>query len=113
MDNVHLVTCYTNEEKENKCVGVFYEKEDGLYHLRIESNDVEVYRNYKNLKIINCDYNNQSYFLFEIAMTNWGCVVGTATYFVEYDVYKHGIGINCFDIDSLKIQQVTCNYNYL
>lgn len=120
INKAHLVECYTNKERtEGKCQGIFYENINGSYKLTLEFDAIterkifEIYRKYDmSNDIINFCCNDGDFFVFEYVISSVGSRVrdNICKLLIEIKVYKFGVGMNCFNLLELKIEQASCDF---
>ena len=104
-------------ENKKEAYGYFSVDDKNKVHIRIESEDQETIDEFGNSQIINCFCEYNSYFFIELVFLQKGAVLinnhSSKLYYLELDSYTYAKGVNCFNLDDLKIESVIVPYNNL
>lgn len=104
-------------ENQNEAYGYFSVDDKNKVHIRIESEDQATIDEFGNSQIINCFCEYKSYFFIELVFLQKGAVLinnqASKLYYLELDSYAYAKGVNCFNLDDLKIESAVVPYNNL
>ncbi len=107
------IICYSNEEKDKKCEGIITKENDNTFLLKLESANLEDIGFFRSTKVLNGEINGEKVHIDRFLILGYGSQTqnGKTIFNCEYKVYNFLSGVNCFEPNHLKFDNLMCKFN--